>query len=146
MQDLAEFWRKNFFSNHYLDKDEPYAGAVEFVHRLIKDGHQTLYLTGRHKKAMWEGTLETMKKLGFPISEDILILKPQVEQKDEIYKSEAVAKHKQRPASSIWLIDNEPLILHQMMEDHPEVELIFFKSCHSQKKPEPEHLLTIDHF
>ena len=38
--ELRKYWTQHFFSNHYLYVDQPYEGAVDYVHRVKKGGHQ----------------------------------------------------------------------------------------------------------
>mgnify|MGYP003683776001 CR=1 FL=1 len=147
MNSLEEFWRKNFFSNDFLFADTPTEGAVQFVQKLEESNIPFVYLTGRHKESMWEGTLSSLEKLGFPINKDILILKKDTSELDEIYKSKIIHSLKETYSDfCIWLIDNEPLILHQAIKDHRDVNLIWFDSCHSGKMQPPKDIPSINSF
>lgn len=147
LDQLDIFWRKNFFSNDFLHSDQPTEGAIEFVQHLEKTQVPFVYLTGRHKNTMWPGTLKSLKQLGFPITEDQLILKENLDMKDELYKSAAIEALKQNfKDHSLWLIDNEPVILNQIEKDHADVKLVWFESCHSGKMQPPASALKINHF
>ena len=59
---LKSFWEEKFFSNHYLQYDLPYEGAVEFVNNIAKAGAEIVYLTGRDVARMGTGSNEILKK------------------------------------------------------------------------------------
>lgn len=144
---LNEFWRKNFFSNTYLSEDIAVRGAVHWTQNLEELGIEFIYLTARHKPTMWEGTLSSLDQLGFPIDESILFLKEDLSLSDEAYKAsllnEIIASKK---GKDIWLIDNEPVVLHEVMKHHPTVNLVWFDSTHSGKMQPPPEALKINHF
>lgn len=140
MTSLRTFWEKKFFSNDYLHHDMPFAGAVEWVHQLKQKGLKYIFLTARHKKTMWEGTLTTMASMGFPISAEILFLKEDLAESDELYKTKLMARLRHSlNHQEIWFLDNEPVVLHSIRKDHPDIRLAWFDSCHSGKmQPPPE--------
>lgn len=143
-EELFEFWKTHFFSGDYLKNDETHRGALAFVVQL-HEHFPVVYLTGRHHSTMWDGTLKDMKSRGFPISEDILILKKDLEQKDELYKSEILKElHKQH--KHMVIIDNEPKVLHQIEADHPNVPIIFVDTCHSPNVEKNSKWKTIKDF
>ena len=147
LSELETFWRKNFFSNNFLHADVPTEGAVDFVQQLESSKIPFAYLTGRFKKTMWEGTLKSLETLGFPINRNQLILKEDPKQADETYKSKSTSLLKnQFSQHQFWLIDNEPMILHEIIKDHSDVHLIWFDSCHSGKKQPPENVPAIKRF
>lgn len=146
-QHLDDFWRQHFFSNNYLHQDVATRGAVHWVQNLEEWGVDFVYLTARHKTQMWEGTLSSLNELGFPINENILFLKEDLNDSDEIYKSKTMHKLiSQYTDKKLWLIDNEPLVLHQISEDHPQVNLVWFESTHSGKKQPPTGIARITDF
>ncbi len=144
---LQNFWREHFFSNGYLHADVATRGAVDWTQNLEELGVEFVYLTARHKEAMWDGTLSSLDKLGFPINEDILFLKETAHENDEIYKTQLMGQILEKwGGKNVWLIDNEPVVLHQIEKDHPNVNLVWFESTHSGKKKPPEKALRINDF
>ncbi|MCJ8278025.1 MAG: HAD family hydrolase [Bdellovibrionales bacterium] len=147
MAELQNFWRKHFFSNKFLHEDVPAPGAVDFVNRISNEKIPFVYLTGRYKERMWEGTLSSLKHRGFPINEEILILKEDLSLSDGLYKSMAIERLKDKYKDhQLWIIDNEPAILNQTLKDHPDVQLVWFESCHSGREEPPQSVRTIQDF
>lgn len=144
-QEVSTYWRQHFFSNNYLHHDLPHYGAVDFVDWLNQKYIPHVYLTGRPKPLMWEGTLSTLNSLGFPVREDILHLKPQPNDVDELFKSQKMAELKKN-FSQIVFIDNEPRVLNQIDRDHPEMNLVFVDTCHSPNVVPPSSALKIKDF
>ncbi len=144
-KEAAKYWRQHFFSNNYLHHDIPHDGAVEFVELLNKKWIPHVYLTGRPKPLMWEGTLETLNQLGFPVEEKILHLKPQPQDVDEIFKSQKMNELKKN-YSQVVFIDNEPRVLNQIDHDHSEIHLIFVDTCHSPNVVPPSSAFKIKDF
>ena len=143
---IRSHWVKYFFSNHFLKFDVPYSGAVDFVQKLHDMGFSILYLTGRSHSSMLEGTKESLKNCGFPEShnENIrLKLRPDHFIKDEEFKS-TVLDSEVENFKSIWLIDNEPVILNKVAMTHPTVQRVYFKSVHSKRDEEPTDVLVLD--
>lgn len=78
MATLSPFWKDRFFTNDYIKYDTALPGAVEYVRSLYKKGAYVLYVTGRYNDSMRSGTIQRMKRDGFPINTDRtqLIMKP----------------------------------------------------------------------
>lgn len=144
-QEVSRYWRQHFFSNEFLHHDIPHDGAVDFVDWLNQKHIPHVYLTGRPKPLMWEGTLLTLNSLGFPVREDILHLKPHPSDVDELFKSQKMAELKKN-FSQIVFIDNEPRVLNQIDRDHPEMNLVFVDTCHSPNVIPPSSALKIKDF
>jgi hypothetical protein len=145
IDELAAYWRREFFSNRFLDRDLVHSGAVEFVSYLNSRSIPYVYLTGRPQPTMIEGTLETLTNLGFKINREILYMKPEASMVDEHFKAEKITELKRR-AGRLVLIDNEPKILNQVAMDHPDVQMIFVDTCHSPNVRAPAQLPTIKDF
>ena len=144
---LESFWRKNFFSNNFLHADVATRGAVNWVQDLEEKGIEFFYLTARHKSTMWEGTLSSLDEMGFPISPENLFLKEDLSVSDEDYKADTLTqilpRYKDR---NLWLLDNEPVVLHKIINRVPEVNLIWFESTHSGKMEPPKGVPKINQF
>lgn len=149
-QALDLFWRENFFSNRYLHHDEPTPGAVPWVNTLHQLKVPYFYLTARHKETMWDGTLETMNKMGFPITESSLELKLNPLEKDELYKVQALQNRLTKSGlKRVAFIDNEPVVLHAIQDHYQktiQLDLVWFDSCHSGKKAPPTNAFAIKDF
>lgn len=147
LKSLEQYWRENFFTNHYLHKDIPVPGAVKWVQQLQEKNIQFIYLTARHKKSMWSGTLESLSHMGFPINENILFLKEDLNDSDELYKAKTLKKlNSNIPQENTIFIDNEPLVLHKVSEHFPNIQLVWFNSTHSGKMEPPQKALAIKNF
>ena len=55
-----------FFTDAYVLKDRIYPGAREFLTSLNNRGYKLVYLTGRHKEGMSEGTVKSFNRVGLP--------------------------------------------------------------------------------
>lgn len=147
VQNLARvFWRQKFFSNEYLVHDIPYPGAVHFVQALYHTGCSIVYLTGRDAPRMGEGTLEGLRRWGFPIetARSQLILKPKAGLDDRQFKSDQFVQFK--PFDRVWFFENEPANLRFVRASHPEVLGVFIESTHSGQEPPPVDLPRLTHF
>ncbi len=144
---LNQYWRERFFSNDHLHSDQPTEGAVDWTQSLLNQSIPFIFLTARHHEKMWSGTLSSMKQLGFPITEDNLFLKKDLSVKDELYKTQTIRTLlNQHPNKNFVLIDNEPVVLNQIHTDHPQVQLVWFESCHSAKMEPPQNTPSINSF
>lgn len=144
-EELARYWRQNFFSNNYLAHDLLHDGALDFVDYLQRKWIPHIYLTGRPRPLMWEGTLSTLKQFGFLVEDNQLFLKPHPQDIDEVFKSEKMRELKKK-YSQIVFIDNEPRVLNQMDRDHPDIHLVFVDTCHSPNVIPPPSALKIKDF
>lgn len=144
-KEVSAYWRQHFFSNDFLHHDTPHDGAIDFVDWLNQKNIPHVYLTGRPQPLMWEGTLSVLNSLGFPVREDILHLKPQASDIDELFKTKKMTDLKKN-FSQIVFIDNEPRVLNQIDRDHPEMDLVFVDTCHSPNVVPPTSALKIKDF
>ena len=145
-KEIFEYWRSRFFHDKYVIFDVPEIGAVDFVRRLYDRGVHIIYLTGRDEPRMKIGTLESLNQWNFPVAQDRaeLVLKPYKELEDAEFKRD---HFKIFPADEkIWFFENEPVNIHLVLKDCPNVNVIYFDSVHSGKAPAPEGLPTITHF
>ena len=137
IKEVQKFWDKYFFRNEYLSLDRPYEGSVEYVNLLQRAGGSVFYLTGRNRPNMGAGTLQSLKKWGFPlVSEERLILKPDPAFEDSIYKLKALKKLK-KTFQTILFFENEPVILHLINERLPDIKMFWVNSAHSGKMSGP---------
>lgn len=146
-EEVRRFWVERFFSNDYIHHDLPYEGAVQFVQALDRLGLEIVYLTGRDQHRMGLGSVEVLKKWNFPLhARAQLVLKPEKGMDDAKFKSDWFAQIPPNAYQKIWFFENEPVNIYLVLEQHPQVEIIFFESTHSGKAPSPKHLPTLTHF
>lgn len=133
---IRNFWAESFFSSSYLQHDEPYKGAVDFVNWCVKQQIEVGYLTGRDEPRMGAGTRESLKQHGFPVSPARgLNMKPHNRFEDGQFKVDFFSQKLQsEPSIHTWFFENEPVILNQVMRTHPQVRCIFLDTVHSGRE------------
>lgn len=145
---VREFWYQRFFSNDYLQYDLPYDGAVEYVNTVANLGAEVAYLTGRDVQRMGAGSALTLKHWGFPL-DDIqtrLILKPHMSLDDAEFKTGWFAGLPTNQYADVWFFENEPVNIHHLRQQQPQVKVVFFESTHAGKATPPEDIPRIMHF
>lgn len=144
---VKSYWLQSFFSNHYLQFDALYDGALEFVQAVQKAGADIAYLTGRDVERMGSGSWEIMKQWGFPLDERAqLVLKPHRSMDDAQFKTDWFIEADKKDYAKIYFFENEPVNLHHLMQFCPHVEMIFFESTHAGKAEPPESIPRIMNF
>lgn len=138
-QTLRDFWVERFFTNTYLHYDVPYQGAVAFVQRLAETGCEIHYLTGRDVARMGLGTLEVLKKWGFPVEEKNLHLKPHRSMDDHQFKVDWVLQKfpldKYPPSEApIYFFENEPVNINLLGQIRPDIHIVLLDTTHSRQQ------------
>lgn len=146
LKKLRDFWSERFFTSEYLHFDVPYEGAITFVQELAEAGCEINYLTGRDQKRMYKGSLEVLKKWGFPVDEKHLFLKPSKEQDDELFKDEWFKKLNHSDYKKIFFFENEPVNVNAIISSCPEVEIIFLDTTHARKQEVTNPVKKIKNF
>ena len=146
LQSLRSFWSERFFTSEYLHYDVPYLGAISFVQELSDLGCEINYLTGRDQGRMYKGTLEVLKKWGFPVDEKKLFLKPKKEQDDELYKEQWFTELNHTQYAKIFFFENEPVNVNAILNSCPEVEIIFLDTTHARKQEVNNPIKRIKNF
>ncbi len=140
---VRDYWRSRFFSSHFLDHDQIYPAANEYVRHLHELGADVFYLTGRPETLMRSGTLSSLAKFGFPlVSDSRLLMKPLEVETDEHYKTTTL-KSLAPKFDHIWFFENEPVIINEVRAAVPNVRIVFVNSVHSGRAPTPTDLPTI---
>ena len=120
---------------------------MEWTLHLQSLGIEFVFLTARHFDSMWPGTLSSLQKLKFPIHEKNLFLKKDLSVSDAVYKTKTLSQLlANAPEKKVWFIDNEPVVLNQIQQDHPKVQLVWFDSCHSGKMMPPKNTPSLSSF
>lgn len=144
---VKAFWQKNFFSNHYLQFDELYEGALEFVSAIDQAGAHIAYLTGRDVERMGIGSEEQLTSWGFPLHETAkLVLKPHRSLDDAQFKTDYFIEAQSLNYKKVYFFENEPVNLVHLAQFCPEVEMIYFESTHAGKAEPPSHLPKLVNF
>lgn len=142
---LTNYWNEHFFSDNFLHMDVPYEGAAEYVTTLNNDGAHILYLTGRDEPHMKKGTLASLEKWGFPLTDpnQQLIMKPaKGALEDEVYKGMHIQTLKHL-APNVWFFENEPVIIRYVMTTSPEVRVVWVDTTHSGRENPPAGLPVV---
>lgn len=142
-KEMRNFWRNHFFTSHFLDRDEIYPSANEFVRHLHELGADILYLTGRNAGSMKTGTIKMLQHWGFPYFDDCkLFMKPSDVETDEGYKANILIDLVKQ-YDHVWFFENEPVIIEQVRAKVPQVRIVFVNSVHSGRALPPVDLPTI---
>jgi Predicted phosphatases len=135
---VFSYWQKNFFSNHYLQFDVPYEGAVEYTQALHQAGARIVYLTGRDVERMGVGSREVLLDWKFPLDENAeLVLKPHRSMDDAEFKADWFLTPEASAFSKVYFFENEPVNLNLLKQRASKVEMIFFESTHAGKQQPP---------
>ncbi len=145
---VKNFWKQHFFSNHYLEYDIPYDGAVDFLQKVAAVGSDIFYLTGRDVHRMGEGSRHVLRRWNFPLDEvqSKLVLKPNKEMNDGSFKRDWFLDIPSKKYQKIWFFENEPVNVNLVHQALPEVEIVFFDSTHAGLEQSPDHLTKIKNF
>jgi hypothetical protein len=144
---IKNYWKKSFFSNHYLQFDDVYEGALEFVQTLDQIGAHIAYLTGRDIERMGEGTIEILHQWNFPLHDrSRLVLKPHRSLDDAQFKTDWFIDQAQYNYARTIFFENEPVNLQHLLQYCPKVEMVFFESTHAGKAEPPTHVPRIMNF
>jgi hypothetical protein len=139
-ENLKNYWWDRFFANTYLLHDRAYPGAVEFVQELYRMGAGIAYLTGREEAKMKKGTLENLKRDGFPLDPKRceLFMKTDPALSDHDYKQQTAKKILQK-GEVIASFENEPQNVVILYETFPDTLHVFMDTVCSDSPAKPVH-------
>ena len=144
LKTVRDFWSERFFSSEYIHYDVPYTGAITFVQELETCGVDIQYLTGRDHLRMRKGSVEVLKKWGFPLkSESDLNMKPEKNQDDELYKLQWFKKLDTKAYSQIYFFENEPININAVLNLKMPVHVVYLDTTHSRKQNVSTDIMTI---
>jgi hypothetical protein len=134
--DARAFWQRWFFSNAYCHLDVPVKGAPEFVSEVRRAGGKPVYLSGR-PEGMRPGTVRSLAAHGFPVPlEGVeLILKPNPQLPDDLWKSQACATVA-RLGQVVAAFDNEPSHINTYRTQWPDALCVHLRTDHSGRPVE----------
>ena len=138
LKEADSFWLKRFFSNEYCAEDEPIRGAAKYVREVHHQGAVVVYLTGRDAPRMESCTVESLARRGFPMGDGVqLMMKPNKEKDDLLFKKEAFAKIRTLGAL-VAGFENEPINVNAFADEWPEGQMVFLDTDHSNKPDVPK--------
>lgn len=127
-----------FFSSRFLHHDEPIAGAVDYVNEVYASGATVVYLTGRDRPGMHEGTLASLRQRGFPADGPRvhLFMKPDTVTRDWNYKAQV--RHEIAALGTlVAFFDNEPANTNTFHESYPGIVSVLLDTKCSEDPPAP---------
>ncbi len=136
-KELESFWAERFFSNGWLACDCPYPGVRRFLDSLQELGLYLVYLTGRDKPNMSEGTISSFRSNSLPTGERTeFLFKPDPADDDIAFKRRAI-EAVERTGTVVLAIDNEPGNANTFRRSFPDALVLLMATITS---PEPEPL------
>ncbi len=134
IQPFQDYWYERFFTSDYCQYDIAIPGATDFVEALMEAGALITYLTGRHED-MREGTAHSLTTLGFPLFDNErvkLLMKPEFEASDDLFKSETLKKIE--TAGPVFAaFDNEPTHINSYRSTFPDAVCVHLLTDHSMR-------------
>lgn len=133
---VESYWKDRFFTSQALTVDRVVTGGSAFVGAFVKLGARIVYLTGRPRPKMGEGTVKELKRLRFPLGSGIaeLWMKPSVEMPDLDFKKKASEWLAHQEGSEVLAVfENEPANLRALSESFPKALPVFLLTSHSPK-------------
>ncbi|MFP4431888.1 MAG: HAD family hydrolase [Spirochaetaceae bacterium] len=135
--ELERFWAERFFSNRWLACDCPYPGVRRFLRWLQELGLVLVYLTGRDKPNMSDGTISSFRSHGLPTGPNTeFLFKPAPADDDIAFKQRAI-ETVERIGTVVLAIDNEPGNANTFRRSFPDAVVLLMVTVTS---PEPEPL------
>lgn len=130
-EDARAFWRERFFTSDYCALDGAIAGAADYVRAIVRAGATVAYCTGRHE-AMRAGTVHSLAALCFPLPGERvhLLMKPSLDEHDDVYKETAYAKLATLGAV-IAAFDNEPTHINGYRSHFAAARCVHLDTDHS---------------
>lgn len=94
----------------YFSNIQPFPGAIEFLHKLVEDGHEIFYITARFKH-LGERTKEWLKENGFPVKDDNFFWGMKDQEKINFIKRLELD----------YYFDDSPYVLQTLLEESTKV-------------------------
>lgn len=142
--ELLSYWLKHYFTYPYLIQDRAFPGAQAFVQKCLDIGAHIVYLTARDHPGMYQGTIEALESLGFPLHEPRVhvMLKQEVSMSDHHFKVGALEEIA-RLGEVIASFENELPNLNAMAERFPDALMIWRKTLYAPNPPPPHARVII---
>ncbi|MGZ3705178.1 MAG: HAD family acid phosphatase [Bdellovibrionota bacterium] len=136
---LGDAFLAKFFTNEFCANDQQNPGAARYAREIVRAGGKVIYLTGRDAPRMQSGTLENLRKQGFPVSspEALLLMKPDKSLDDLQFKKDSFALVGGMGEME-GVFENEPANVNAMADAFPSATAIFLDTIHSPTDIVPE--------
>ena len=146
LEAALRYWAENFFSNNYLLMDRPVQGSSEFVRRLYNKGAFIVYVSGRCKEKMLEGTIASLKKCGFPIGEDRTMLAMLPDNDTIVVFKKRTYENISRLGKVVAAFENEPQEVNEMKRIWGDAFVFLVKQPHFTAEPIDTSITKIESF
>ncbi|MBI5363967.1 MAG: HAD family hydrolase [Planctomycetes bacterium] len=146
---VKEFWKERFFQDEYLLHDHEVPGAAAFVETCHAKGALIYYLTGRHVGGMEIGSVQALRRRGFPfwLGRCVLHLKPDFDMDDRAFKDDAIADIRSYRGEVVASFENEPGNANMFLAAFPEALHVLLLTMHSPgAEPPRRELVRTDDF
>lgn len=142
LNDVVQFWHKEYFTNESCLHDQQVPGALEYVNAIHSCGVFVVYLTGRDVPGMLEGTKTKLPSAGFPFDDrTLLICKPDSNTKDRDFKESALQDLEQR-YNVLAAFDNEPENVNVKMKILKNAEVVWLNTRYSNRLERPDECVN----
>ncbi len=132
-EELEAFWKERFFSNAYLRHDRLTPNARTLTQSLTALGARLVYLTGRDRPRMGEGTLFQLSRFALPLgSLGVLFMKPQAAIPDRDFKAGALDSIATL-GSVVGAFENEPTNANLLQERFGDASTFLLETIESGK-------------
>ena len=129
--ELRPFWEQHFFSPEAVLWDDALPGAAEWVRHLHATGALIVYLTGRTENIR-SHTETALKNHDFPYDGCTLMMKPNAEMVDHVFKENALERIAEMGQVRLG-IDNEPIQINHLADRFPDALAIWMDTDHSPR-------------
>lgn len=131
LESAMKFWSDRFFTDQYVRKDVPVEGAAAFINEMHDAGAVIVYLSGRGRTTMMDGTFSSLRVAGFPVAtpRTILILKPNPRDDNAEYKRRAMSEISEL-GRVVGAFENDPETVNAMKHRWPSATVILVRSPH----------------
>lgn len=131
---VFSFWAFQFFSNNFLKYDVLYKGVQSYLSQLASSGAEIMYLTGRNRPFMGDGTYQQLQHHSLPLkTRDHLMMKENVYTEDAFFKKKCLQQLCQK-YQRIWFFENEPSVINFVHYFLPQIHIVFMNSTHSGRQ------------
>ncbi len=144
LESALKFWSDRFFTDEYVQKDMPMDGSASFITEMHDSGAMIVYLSGRGRTAMMDGTFTSLRMHGFPVAtpRTILILKPNPRDNNEDYKRGAM-RDISRLGRVVAAFENDPRSVNLMKRQWPSAKVVMIRAPHAKDAPPVEKNIPI---
>lgn len=139
VRDITQYWRDRFYADAYVEADQPYPGAAEYVRACHEAGGSVVYLSSRDSYGMLLGTVASLRDRGFPIGLPgvELVFRADPGFSDEAFKR-AILPTLARVGEVVAYFDNEPANCNLARACFPDAEVVLLETQKIPGSPLPD--------